>query len=127
MEQTTNNYGKEYIVDIHNCDISQMNYEGLKKYLIELCDEIDMVRCGLHFWEEEFIPKEEWDNSPHLRGLSAVQFIKTSSITVHAIYGLKKFFVNIFSCKDFDEKKAKEVTLKYFKGDVVTEECIIRK
>lgn len=121
------NYGKELIIDIQEADITNMNEADIRRYFDELCKEINMVQCGVHFWEEEYISKEEWNNSPHLRGVSAVQFIKTSSIVVHAIYGLKKFFVNIFSCKDFDDKKALEVTLKYFNGKVVTNQSLIRQ
>jgi S-adenosylmethionine/arginine decarboxylase-like enzyme len=120
-------YGQELILDIHGCDTTNMTYRGIKNYLDELCKEIDMVKCGLHFWEEEFIPKEEWENCPHLRGISAVQFIKTSSITVHAIYGLKRFYVDIFSCKKFDRKIARKVTLRHFKGKIKTDKCFVRK
>ena len=38
------NYGKETILDIHNCDAEQFTRKSIRKYFIELCDLIDMQR-----------------------------------------------------------------------------------
>jgi len=126
LENTVQPYGKEFVLDLHGCDISRMNRDGLKLYLDHLCKLIGMEQCGLHFWEEEYIPKEEWDSNPHLQGLSAIQFIKTSSIVVHAIYGMERFYLNCFSCKDFDEKLTTEYTLSFFGGKVVNYKSLER-
>ena len=55
-------------------------------------------------------------NRPHLKGISAMQFIETSTIVVHALELLKTVFVNIFSCKEFDIETAKEFTMNFFKA-----------
>jgi S-adenosylmethionine/arginine decarboxylase-like enzyme len=51
---------------------------------------------------------------PHTKGTSAVQFILTSTIVVHTLEILEAAYVNIFSCKEFDEKKAEEITKEWF-------------
>ena len=111
MEQK--NYGIELVLDMHKCDISTFTKESLSKYFIELCKLIDMKRHGEPlFWHDD-------SNISHLKGVSAMQFIETSNIVVHALKLLETVFVNIFSCKDFDTKVAEEFTKNFFKAKEV--------
>lgn len=112
-------YGKELILDLHNCDNSTFNRVSLKKYFVELCDLIDMKRCDLHFWDDVEVPDNEKQISPHTKGTSAVQFILTSNITIHTLDIMRRVYVNIFSCKDFDTINAQKFTTKFFGGTVV--------
>uniref|UniRef100_A0A6M3IKC1 Putative S-adenosylmethionine decarboxylase n=1 Tax=viral metagenome TaxID=1070528 RepID=A0A6M3IKC1_9ZZZZ len=114
-----NNFGKELILDLHNCDVSKFNRKDIKKYLIELCDMIDMIREDLHWWDYYGIPKEDQPFEEHLRGTSAIQFIRTSNITIHTLDLTGKVYINIFSCKDFNEVKAGAFTKKWFRGKIV--------
>ena len=120
-------YGKEVILDIHECDPSTFNRKSIEQYFIKLCKLIKMQRCDLHFWDDEGLPPEECQTLPHTKGTSAVQFILTSNITIHTLDILKKVFVNIFSCNDFDEKVASEFTQKWFKGKAVSNHVIERR
>lgn len=107
-------YGFELILDLHGCDVSKFNRESLERYFEKLCKAIDMKRSDLHFWDYEGVPVEERPKEAHLLGTSAVQFIQTSSIVIHTLDKLKAVYVNIFSCKEFDEKKAEEITKEWF-------------
>ena len=109
-----NNYGKELILDLHDCDVSTFNRESLRKYFAKLCKAIDMQRCELHFWDDEGVTPEERQTSPHTKGTSAVQFILTSTIVIHTLDLMKAVYVNIFSCKPFDEKVAEQLTREWF-------------
>jgi len=60
------------------------------------------------------VPEEEQQTSPHTKGTSAVQFILTSTIVIHTLDELQAVYVNIFSCKAFDEKMAEQITKKWF-------------
>ena len=51
-----------------------------------------------------------------LEGWSALQFIETSSITVHADEVYCRCFVDIFSCKEFDPRIAAGVACQWFGG-----------
>jgi S-adenosylmethionine/arginine decarboxylase-like enzyme len=119
-------YGKELILDLHQCDLSSFNRRSLKKYFIELCDLIDMKRAKLTWWDDYQLPLEERQTEPHLKGTSAVQFIMTSNITIHTLDLLGAVYVNIFSCKEFDEKVAKDFTAQWFKGKIVSSHTIKR-
>ena len=110
----SNIYGYELILDLHGCDSSTFNRKSLRQYFKKLCDAIDMKRCKLCFWDDVGVPAEEMQTSLHTKGTSAVQFILTSNITIHTLDLLNAVYVNIFSCKTFDEKLAETITKEWF-------------
>jgi len=119
-------YGQELILDLHNCDASTMTRESIENYFIELCDLIDMEREDLHFWDDEDTPPEERETEPHLVGISAVQFIRTSSVVIHTLTIMKRVYLNIFSCKPFDPEVAKKFSTDWFKGKVINNHVMDR-
>ena len=119
-------YGKELILDLHNCDVTKFNKMSLDKFFVELAELTDMELCARHWWTMDDCPPE-WKDIPHLNGISAVQFISTSNFTIHTLTDLKAVYLNIFTCKDFDEFEAVHFTRKFFSGEVVTCETIVRK
>lgn len=121
------NYGKELILDIHNCNPSTFNRKSIRDYFKKLCSLIDMERTDLHWWDDLHTPEEEKETEPHLKGTTAIQFIKTSNITIHTLDLLKSVYLNIFSCKDFDPEIVKQFTEEWFKGKIVSNHVIARK
>jgi len=120
------NYGREVILDLHECSIENFTREGLSRFFKELCDLIDMEREDLHFWDYEGDP-EGYKNAPvHLKGISAIQFITTSNITVHTLDEMKRIYLNIFSCKDFDSGVVADFASNYFKGEVANATVVDR-
>ena len=117
------NYGKELILDLHDCNPKKFNRIDIEKYFKVLCDDkIDMKRCDLHWWDF-YGHKKYYDAAPpHLKGTSAVQFIETSDIIIHTLDDLKTFYINIFSCKDFDSEIARKFTEEAFEGKTVNGE-----
>ncbi len=107
-------YGKELILDLSECDISTFTRKSIGEYFDKLCLLIDMEAQDRHFWDDEGLPEDECQTNPKTCGVSAVQFILTSTIIVHSLTKLKKVFINIFSCKDFDVDEAREFTVKWF-------------
>jgi len=114
METKAKPYGYELIMDLHGCDVSKFNRTSLDNYFEKLCKAIDMKRADLHFWDDEGLPPEKRQTLPHTKGSSAVQFILTSSIVIHTLDLLEAVYVNIFSCKPFDEKVAEKITREWF-------------
>lgn len=127
MERLKDSYGKELILDLHSCNPEKFTRESIEKYFIDLCELIEMQRADLHWWDDLDVPEEEKSTEPHLKGTSAIQFITTSNITIHTLDILKNVYLNIFSCKDFDPEVAKNFSEKWFEGDAVTSQIIIRK
>lgn len=127
MRKNKKPYGKELILDLHGCDAKRFNRRTIRKFFRELCKLIDMQRCELFWWDDYGLPRDERQTEPHLKGTSAVQFIMTSNITIHTLVILKSVYLNIFSCKDFDAKKAAQFSRKFFKGRIINQVVIKRK
>ena len=119
-------YGIELILDLHECNPAKFTRESITAYFEELCVLIDMKREDLHFWDDIGVPEEEKQTSPHTQGTSAVQFIPTSSIVIHALDQLRAIYINIFSCKPFDPKSAEEFTSKWFEASETSIKLIDR-
>jgi len=119
-------YGKELILDIHECDPLTFTRKSIRNYFKKLCNLIDMERCELYWWDDYDVPIEELQTEPHMKGTSAIQFISTSNITIHTLDILKNVYLNIFSCKDFDSKIVKKVSEEWFKGKTVNSQEIRR-
>ena len=107
-------YGVELILDMHDCDASTFTRESIAEYFERLCDLIDMKREDLHFWDDVGVAEEDKQTSPHTQGTSAVQFILTSSIVIHALDQLSAVYINMFSCKAFDPKLAEQFSVEWF-------------
>ncbi len=120
-------YGKELILDIHNCNPSTFNRKSIRNYFKELCDLIDMERCKLTWWDDHGVPPEGQETEPHLKGTTAIQFIKTSNITIHTLDLMKNVYLNIFSCKDFDSNIIEKLSVKWFEGKIVKSHTIERR
>jgi len=119
-------YGKEAILDLHNCDSDKFNRTEILIYFQQLCEIIEMEDCDYHFWDDLETPEEEKETEPHLVGTSAIQFIKTSNITIHTLDLLKRVYVNVFSCKDFDPEVVKIFSANFFCGEVINFQIIDR-
>lgn len=113
-------YGKELILDIHECKGAPFTRKQIEYFMEVLCEKIDMVKEDLHFWDYEGEPEEYKKAPDHLKGISAVQFIKTSNVTIHTLDVLKRVYLNIFSCKDFDTQIVMDFCKKYWEGNVVS-------
>jgi len=86
-----------------------------------------MEDCCYYFWDDLDTPEEEKETEPHLVGTSAIQFIKTSNITIHTLDLLKNVYLNVFSCKDFDTEVVKSFSSNFFDGDVMNFTVIERR
>lgn len=119
-------YGKELIIDLYDCNPNQFTRKSIRNYFKQLCKIIDMERGKLCWWDDLYTPEEEKETEDHLVGTSAVQFIKTSNITIHTLDILQRVYLNIFSCKGFDEDVATNFSKEWFEGRVINKQVIRR-
>jgi S-adenosylmethionine/arginine decarboxylase-like enzyme len=120
-------YGRELIIDMHQCNISRFDRKTIEAFFTEVCDRTDMEKCELFWWDDLESEEEEKQTDPQTTGTTAVQFILTSNITIHTLDKLGKVFINFFSCKDFNTQLVKSLALFYFGGTIVNELVIERK
>ena len=102
-------FGYELIMDLKDCDNAIISSkEKLQDYVDNLCILIGMKKFGdtilSHFGVSQAFTK----------GYSLVQLIETSCITGHFSELWNTAYINIFSCKDYDDEKAKNFTQSFF-------------
>lgn len=114
------NWGKIAIINLYKCKPELIrDREVIKKFVKELCRVINMKTYGK--CEVKRFGKNE------LEGYSAFQFIETSSITLHFDETENRAFIDVFSCKDFNGKKAEKFSREFFKAEKSKVKIIIRK
>ena len=119
-------YGYELILDLHGCDSGTFNRDSIEEFFKKLCKQIKMTRCDLYFWDDGGVKPEEQQISPHTKGTSAVQFILTSTIVIHTLDLMGAVYINIFTCKKFDEKLAETFTKEWFHASEIQSHFIER-
>ena len=82
--------------------------QNLKNFVDELVNRIDMVAVG------EPIIKYLASNAVDKAGYSLVQLIETSSIVGHFINSSGDFYLDVFSCKEFEIEKVTECVDEFF-------------
>jgi S-adenosylmethionine/arginine decarboxylase-like enzyme len=106
-------WGKSISINLFECNLQIIsNPSSLERYIQTIIEKIEMVAHGPCHIERFGIGL--------LEGYSAMQFIETSSITVHCDEPGLRCFIDIFSCKDFDTKLAKRVTTRFFQAKRAT-------
>ncbi|MFY9462123.1 MAG: S-adenosylmethionine decarboxylase [Candidatus Sungiibacteriota bacterium] len=122
-------YGIELVLDLHGCnlehvakDLRHFAKNNLEKFFTEICRITRMKRHGKPMW---------WiddSGTPHLHGISAVQFVETSDIVCHVLPVLGAVYLNIFTCKQFRPEAVVKFCKKYWRAkSVATQKVIIRK
>ena len=117
--------GKELIIDLHECDVSTLAIESIEQLCINLCKEIDMTPVQRHVWKYSNEGNKPLEESMHYDGYSVCQFILTSDIVIHTWDNLRKVSLNIYSCKDYDEKLAEDFCVNWFKSELVKQAITI--
>lgn len=98
-------------IDIYGCNPEIIrDREQIERYIIELCDLIDMKRFGecqvVHFGKDE-----------RVAGYSMVQLIETSIISGHFANLTNAAYIDIFSCKLYDPDQVAGFSKAFFQGE----------
>ena len=98
-------------IDLHGCknimNESDKSEADIKRFVIELCELIDMKRYGA--------PAIKWFGTGGVEGYTLTQLIETSCISAH--WADDRVFLDIFSCKFYDPYTAIEFIKKFFKAE----------
>lgn len=103
-------FGKHLLIDVEGCNGNLESIEHWKSWFKELLKIIDMKPYG------ELVIDEFGEGD--LLGVSAVQLIYTSCITMHTYYKNRGIYLDVFSCKDYDEKKVIGHVMKHFEPNL---------
>jgi len=101
-------WGQHLILDIAGCNDNVRKEVAIRAFVKELLAAIDMVAYGNpvieHFAE----------HLADAAGYSLVQLIETSAVTGHFSDNNRDAYLDIFSCKAFDNDKVITVIEKHF-------------
>lgn len=112
-------WGMETLINLYDCDRELIkDPKHIERYIIELCEVIDMHRFGN--------PIIERFGAGNLYGYSAVQLIHTSCITAHFAEESGDVYIDVFSCKHLAPTVAAEFSRKFFKGKREEHQTIFR-
>jgi S-adenosylmethionine/arginine decarboxylase-like enzyme len=100
-------WGKSASIDLYDCNQKTISDPKLiKRFIRQIIPLLKMKAHGPTIIERF--------GSGKLEGWSAMQFIETSSITLHADETHNRCFIDIFSCKDFNPAFAESFARKFF-------------
>lgn len=115
-------WGKESTHDVKGGHLPAVrSAEVITAFARELVEAIEMKPYG----EPQVVHFAAHD--PTKGGYTLVQLIETSSITGHFVDSNGDFYLNVFSCKDFEPKIVDALILKYFKPQNITSQVYLRQ
>lgn len=113
-------WGKLCSINLYECNPKKIrSKEYIREFVKKICVKINMKPYG------PCIVKRFGKDS--LEGFSAVQFIETSSITLHFDETENRAFIDVFSCKDFNEKTAERFSKEFFNAKKSISKISIRE
>lgn len=102
-------WGMVASIDLYGCHPRSIKSpEKIQELIDGLCGAIQMKKFG-----EALIQRFA---EGALEGYSAVQFIETSSITIHFDETKNRAFIDVFSCKFFEPKTAERFCQKFLEA-----------
>jgi S-adenosylmethionine/arginine decarboxylase-like enzyme len=119
--RTKKPWGMNVSIDLHDCDPKMIRDEKvIIKFIESLVKHIKMKAYG-----EPMI--ENFGANPKVTGISAMQLIETSGITMHFVNAINAAYIDIFSCKPFKPHETAHFCKKYLKAsDVVVSPTLFR-
>lgn len=102
-------WGYHLILDCSGCNAKRMSdYDNVDMWIRNLVRDIDMLPIGepqIEYTAGDFLDKA---------GFTVVQIIVTSSIVAHFVDNLGQIYLDVFSCKKFDQAVIENSVIKHF-------------
>lgn len=112
-------YGKELILDLHDCDAGRFTRDSIGRFLVKVGEMVgDEGRPETHFWGDVGVEQST--------GVDAVQASQTSCIVVHTLNSWSALYLSLFSRKDFDDEAVGALTAQWFGAGTGTKRVIVR-
>lgn len=112
-------WGYHMMIDCKGCNTNVSDPKAIYDFNKELVTRIDMVAHG------EPIIEFMLPGDPK-QGFTLVQLITTSNICAHFMDFDRTAYLDVFSCKEFDQSIVKEVFTKYFEPEKMRVNFITR-
>lgn len=113
-------WGYHAIMDAAGCNHNAItSYDNVYAFAKQLVKDIDMVAYG----EPQIVNFGSGDKA----GFTLVQLIETSNICAHFVNELDHMYLDVFSCKPFDERVVEDLVVKYFGAKTIRRAFIKRQ
>lgn len=112
-------YGQHLMLSATNCNERLLDCDSIKAFIKALVKEIDMVAYG-----EPLVAR--FGQGIEI-GISAVQLIETSAITIHTNDKYCDLYLDVFSCKEYDAGVVVELVEAVFDPYTITFDEVFRK
>lgn len=112
-------YGQHLIGTALSCSENILSIEKMYDFMTTMADDIDMVRYGP--------PIVARFGEGHEVGISGVQLIMTSAIVIHTNDAHRDLYLDVFSCKPFDDETVRRVVEDFLSPSSFTCEVFYRK
>ena len=111
-------YGKHLIASFKRCNQNIIDKQIISEFLHQLAIDVDMQPFGQ--------PIVERFGEGIEIGISGVQLIETSAITVHTNDMARDLYLDVFSCKDFDADEVLQIVQDRFAPEEYTHKVLLR-
>ncbi len=102
-------WGQHLVLDLNGCPSELLSSKAnILNWSKDLVEAIDMVSYGDPIIEHFAIHSNE------AAGYTLLQMIETSNIAAHFAENIGQAYIDIFSCKEFDNQVAIDVCTEYF-------------
>lgn len=113
-------WGYHAILDAAGCNHNAItSYDNIYAFSKQLVKDIDMVAFGepqiVNFGADE------------KNGFTLVQLIETSNICAHFVNAYDHMYLDVFSCKPFDERVVEDLVVKFFGAKTIRRAFIKRQ
>jgi S-adenosylmethionine/arginine decarboxylase-like enzyme len=113
-----NAWGYHLVVDMSYCDDKMSSEICIRAFFRDLIERLEMMPLT-----ELVIARMDEEGN---RGISAVQMITTSSITFHGDDETMSVYLDVFSCKRYDEDDVLHTIETYFRPKHVSSRMLYR-
>ncbi len=111
-------YGKHLLLTARHCNERILDTEAVAHFIRTLVDKIDMVAFG-DCISERF-------GSGIEVGISAAQLIETSLISMHTNDHAQDMYLDVFSCKWYNDEDVLTYVQEYFAPADMTHQVLLR-
>ncbi|MCA9912707.1 MAG: S-adenosylmethionine decarboxylase [Anaerolineae bacterium] len=112
-------YGKHLVLSATTCNDQLLSLDAINQFLKTLVVRIDMVAFGE--------PLAARFGSGIEEGISAVQLIETSAITIHTNDQARDLYLDVFSCKGYNELDVLDFVRETFAPADMNYQVLMRK
>lgn len=114
-------WGQHLVMDMNGCPHHLLSSaDNIREWTKELVGAIDMVAYG------EPTLEHFATHSHEAAGYTLLQMIETSAIAAHFAENIGQVYIDIFSCKPYDNQVAIDICTKYFQPEEIRQTALIR-